>query len=313
MKRLRSILALHALLSLLVVTSGCKPTAATTKAATTPLVSVTNAPTAIAALQEAVPIPRDPLCGLPDEVQETIRLQVGNGKLTRLTLIDEGTDDADRVFDGEMIKAGVTRGFSVAEDGTPVLLQVFESELPEAVRTIVYRQVEKGKLGEITRMIEEGETNYTAEIALEGRTNTLSVAENGGSWSLDIDLTQIPAAVQKTVHLIWGQLQPTAASRKGEESEVFYELVAEREGRRSSLSIAPDGRFIAREDELPLSMVPAPVQTAVKGKVGAGELLSLSKLSYAVAGVFYEATARRDGEVLEFSLDASGAVLVSGQ
>ena len=55
------------------------------------------------------------------------------------------------------------------DDGTPVAL----SSLPAAVQKSIRTQAAEGKLGEITRTLEDGEARYAFEVTHQGRSRSL--------------------------------------------------------------------------------------------------------------------------------------------
>ena len=82
-------------------------------------------------------------------------------------------------------------------------------------------------------------------------------------------------------------------SKTSEDQTVAYEFEAEKDGRQHSLTIAPDGHLLAREDELELSLVPASVQKTVKGQIGNGELVRIARATNE-DGVRFEIEARKN-------------------
>ncbi len=268
----------------------------------------TNTPPATNAFAEpagAKPAPpNELLAGLPPGVQKTIRDQVGEGDITS---VDRTTEDGATTFDIQMSQT-LYRNFTVGSDGQLLRFQVFESELPVKVRRALRADFGKAELGEIYRETEEEEGTYVIEVAEGGRTNTLTVGDGGDWWSLDIELAQAPAVVQATVRRLWGDLEATDVSKTSEDGEVTYEFGAEKDDREHTLTIAPDGRLLAREDELALSLVPASVQTAVQKQIGAGKLVRIARASSEDV-VSYEIEALKDGQSVEFRLDATGKML----
>jgi hypothetical protein len=255
--------------------------------------------------QPATPPKFDPLANLPPEVLNAIKVQVGDGEITSLERIIE---DGERSFEVTMLKDQVSRAFSLDADGKLLSYQVFESELPASVQEIVRAQAGKARLGEIRRETQDQETIYAIEVVTAGQTNSLEAAESGQHWSLEIDLEQSPAPVQQTVRKLWASLEITAAHRSGEKADVVYEFEAEQENREHRLTIGLDGRLLGREDEVTLSLAPVPVQSEVKARIGAGELIRISRTTEDDQ-VSYDIEALKDGTPLEFSLDAAGKAL----
>ncbi len=268
----------------------------------------TNTPPATDALADAAeakpPSEEALLAGLPPGVQKAIKDQMGEGDITS---IDRTIEDGATTFDVQTSQT-IFRNFTVGSDGQLLRYQVFESELPMKVRRTLRADFGKAELGEIYRETEDEEAVYVTDVVEGGRTNTLTLGDGGDWWSLDIELAQVPTAVQATVRRLWGELEATDVSKTSEDGEVTYEFEAEKDDRGHNLTIAPDGRLLAREDELALPLVPASVQAAVSKQIGAGELVRIARATSEDI-VSYEIEAMKDGQSVDFRLDATGKLL----
>jgi len=241
---------------------------------------------------------------LPRQVQETVRAEVGRAKVNKVQKV---TEDGETTFEVHVTQT-MNRTLKVSSDGTLLGFELFQFELPSAVKKVLRTDFARAKLGKIYRETEDEDTIYSLDVIEQGRTNGLSIAEDGDWWSLDIELDQAPSPVQQTVRRLWGNLEISDVSKTFEGGEVAYELEAEKDGKQHSLTVAPDGRLVAREDELDLALVPAVVQRAVKGQIGTGELIRIARATNEVR-VSFEVEARKDGKSLEFSVDQAGKLL----
>jgi len=248
--------------------------------------------------------PNDHLANLPRQVQETIKAEVGRAKVNKVQKV---TQDGETTFEVHVTQT-MNRTLKISGDGTLVGFELFQFELPSAVKKALRTDFAKAKFAKIYRETEDEDTVYSMEVMEQGRTNSLSVAEDGAWWSLDVELDQTPSLVQQTVRRLWGTLEISDLSKTFEDGEVAYELEAEKDGKQHSLTIAPDGRLVAREDELDLALVPAVVQQTVKGQIGTGELVRIARATNEVR-VSFEVEARKDGKNLEFSVDPAGKLL----
>src|SRR5580765_4872970 len=243
----------------------------------------TNAPVASTPSEPAEATGIERLNRVPPTVQRTIKGQIPRGKITDVRKV---TEDGETTYEVQIAQT-VSRTLKVGADGTLIGFQVFDPELPAAVQRVLRADFKTVKLRQIYRETEDDDIFYTTDVVEGGNTNALTIADDGNWWSLDIELEQAPAPAQQTVKRLWGNLEITDVSKTSEDGEVAYEFEAEKDGHQHSLTIAPDGSLVAREDELELSLVPAVVQSTVKSKIGAGELTRIARATTEV-GVSFE-------------------------
>src|ERR1051325_1157332 len=105
------------------------------------------------------------LAQLPVATQQTIRSQIGSGKLVS---VEKDTEDGEVTYEVEMTRDGKTRSFTVDADGELIDEQMFLAELPGAVQKTIQTQVGKGSLGEIFKSAEDGEVSYDVEMTSAG-------------------------------------------------------------------------------------------------------------------------------------------------
>jgi len=296
-------ISLAVIACLMPVLSGCGDRA-TKKEATVNEPAPTNPPVASTPSEPTEVTGVEHLNRVPPPVQRTTKAQIPKGKITNVHKV---TEDGETTFEVQIAQT-VTRTLKVDADGTLAGFQVFEAELPVAVQKVLRANLGNAKLRQIYRETEDEDVFYTTDVVVGGNTNTLSISDDGDWWSLDITTEQAPAPVQQTVKRLWGSLEITDVSKTSEDGEVGYEFEGEKDGRQHSLTIAPDGSLVAREDELELSLVPAVVQSKVKNQIGTGELIRIARATNEV-GVSFEVEAQKGGKSLEFRVDPAGKLI----
>jgi len=243
------------------------------------------------------------LAGVPAEAQRTIQAQVGQGEIASITrLRQEGVT----IFDVEMSQEDVTRSFTVARDGQLLSFEVFESELPAAVKALIERELGKVDFTRIERGTEDGQPVYSIEAVSEGQTKSLTV--NGDSWSLEVGLGEVPAQVQETVRRAWRRDAVTHGSKRVREGEVAYEFETEKDGLQHSLTAAPDGRTLVQQDEISWNQTPLAVRSTVEKQSMDRESAQIIRTDYQ-GDVCYEVTGTREGSDVEFSVSPAGKLL----
>ena len=101
-------------------------------------------------------------------------------------------------------------GAAFADDGSQA---VSLSETPAAVQKIIQSQVGGGKMGEIDKTSNAGETVYDVDLtAADGSDRDFSVAEDGTLLSVEVPLAEMPAAAQAKRAYGWSH-------REGENDE----------------------------------------------------------------------------------------------
>src|SRR5262245_38911594 len=77
---------------------------------------------------------------------------------------------------------------------TETTTRVTLSELPAAAQKTVHSQLGKGKVGEIDKVVENGEVTY--EVVLKkAKERTITVAEDGQLLDMEVFLNETPAGV----------------------------------------------------------------------------------------------------------------------
>lgn len=241
---------------------------------------------------------------LPRRIKDVIKAEVGPSKITKAYKI---TEEGETTFEVE-VSHTLNRSLRIASDGTLLGFEVFRFELPGAVKKVLRTNFASAQYDRIYREGEDDDTTFTLDVIEQGRTNSLSIAEAGDWWSLDITLEQAPLAARQTLRRLWGNLEATDVSKTFEDGEIAYEFEAEKDGKEHSLTIGEDGHLIAREDELEISLVPAAVQKTVKAQLGTGELLRIARATNAVS-VSFEVEARKNNKDWEFSVDPTGKLI----
>jgi uncharacterized membrane protein YkoI len=251
------------------------------------------------------PEPKDLLAGLPGAVQQTIKKELGNGTIIS---VDKTTEDGDTTYEVEVSREGTSRSLSVEENGTLASSQVFEAELPPAVRRLLHAELGQRKPGEMYRVLEDGEISFEVDVFAHGKTNTWSFAEDGKWYSRDVDLGETPIAVQQAVRQTVGAGRVTEVSKSVENGQLSYDVELTKGGRQYGLSLNPSGKVISQEEELALGELPPPVQRTVKATVGTGTITRIARVKDA-DGVSYDVEARRNGRALEFTVGPRGRII----
>ena len=99
-----------------------------------------------------------------------------------------------------LLLAGMV-SLATAELSKPVKFK----ELPAAVQKTILAQVGDGKLGDIDKVIEDGETRYDVELTKAGVERSFSIATDGRLISWQMFMRELPEAVRKTFERKWAK------------------------------------------------------------------------------------------------------------
>jgi hypothetical protein len=127
---------------------------------------------------------------------------------------------------------------------------MFLSELPAVLQTAIHAQLGSGKLGDITKSMEDGEVDYDVEITQAGKTRTLTFAPDGtlSSEEEDITLAQTPEAVRKEIQSLLGKGRLRSLSKVTEDKKISYDAEVKQDGKTKSFSVDAEGKLLSADD-----------------------------------------------------------------
>jgi uncharacterized membrane protein YkoI len=187
------------------------------------------------------------LAELPAAVQKTIQTEIGDGKLGE---IDKSIDEGEITYDVEFTRSGKTRSITVGAAGELLETQMFLSELPAVLQKAIQAQLGSGKLGDVTKCMEDGEVGYDVEITQAGKTRTLTFGPDGTltSEEEDLALAETPAAVRKQIQSLLGQGKLTGLTRTTENKKISYDAEVKQDGKTKSFSVDAEGKLLFADD-----------------------------------------------------------------
>ncbi len=243
---------------------------------------------------------------LPPRAQQTIKAELKGAQLGE---IEAASADGKTSYDVLLAKGEASRHLTVDAQGNLIRAQVALTETPAAVQKVIRSQLGKNKLGDIDRTSEEGETIFAVDlVAPNGDARSLSVAEDGKWFSLELPLSETPGPVQKTIRSHLGKGKLEEISKVHDDGDVYYEAEISMGGKAITLTIGPRGRVLSEEEEVSLKELPDAVQKAVKANLGAGQLTSITKVTEG-REITYEVEAIKAGKELSFAVAGDGKFL----
>ncbi|HEY3915452.1 MAG TPA: hypothetical protein VGN61_13265 [Verrucomicrobiae bacterium] len=189
-----------------------------------------------------------PIEQAPPVVRDTINKTVGNATLDS---IEKDIDDGKANYDVDMTtQSGVTRDFTVEEDGHISSQQIALEDVPLAARDSIDAEVNRisVKIGCIYRVKDEDGTSYDIEIQRRGKNAEFSVSQDGKLESVEVFPEELPAVGQRTLRQrIAGGKLSRIDKEFDEDNKFMYHVEARKNGKPFDFMIGPGGRFRGME------------------------------------------------------------------
>jgi len=199
-------------------------------------------------------------------------------------------------------------GWSVATFGDEPSTAVALAEIPAAVQKTIQDQTGDGKLGDIDKISDGGETAYDVELtAKNGQERDVTVNEDGTLSSVEVALAETPAPVQKSIKTLMSNGGLESINKNLDDSEITYDVALTKNGREKDFTIAADGTLLSAE--VALFETPGAVQATIAAQLNGGKLENLDK-NFDDDGISYDVeTAGKDGREKNFTVAAGGGLL----
>jgi hypothetical protein len=168
----------------------------------------------------------------------------------------------------------------------------------------------KGKLGEIEKVTDDGETWYEATLTKPKSERSFSVAPDGKLISYQVFLHEIPEAARKAIRAQARVDKDKIGdiNRVLEDGKVTYEVDLTKGDKEICFTVDDAGKLLFLE--VTLEETPEAVQKGIRAKAGDAVIEKIEKnTSDADDEVAYDVDAKKDGKKVSFSVDAAGKVL----
>jgi len=181
----------------------------------------------------------------PPAVQHCIQAKSAGATLGDITQSFDD-QDYDVAYDVEMTKAGTTRGFTVSTNGQLLDEQVFLQETPPAVQKSIQAQSKRGRLGDIKKSTEDGETYYQVDVISGRKTVTVTFDAAGAFWGEEEDMlwADLPPDVKRALKPLQGLSQITDINRTTEGANTTYQIQLRDGQKKRSLNFKSNGALI---------------------------------------------------------------------
>lgn len=243
-----------------------------------------------------------PWAQLPQVVQK-----MAHRHIVRHGDVHKSTEDGEVFYNVRGKKDGKQVELSASNDGKLLRLeqQMDLGKIPDVVQKSLKEKVGESKVEQVTKKTEDGEVSYQADVTKGNRNFSLDFNSEGKFLRIseDMELAEIPAAVQKRIKGELGAAKIESIGKVVEDGETSFEVEIFHDGKTSELSIAPDGELLWKE--ISLAESPIAVQKTIRERVGGGKLGDISKTTDK-GDVFYDVNFSRDGKSRSLTIDEKG-------
>lgn len=263
-------------------------------------------PAIVVALNAANALQADPvpLTSLSSRLQQAVNAQSSLGTVSS---VDQLAEDGETNYDVIFKKDGAERTLTFTSEGKVTWFQVSEHDLPGGVHRILNADFKDAKPVAFFRVTEDEEPYYDVEIPAGDSTNSLSVDASGRWWSLDIEITDTPAPVRTFIEHEFGPDGWDSLCKTKEDGQIYYEADGELNKHDVHLEIAPEGRLIAREDDVKLAQVAPPARKTIGEHFSESEIVSITRRAEG-NDVTFEVKAHRNGQTVKLTVGRGGRV-----
>jgi hypothetical protein len=131
-------------------------------------------------------------------------------------------------------------------------------------------------------------------------------------WARERQLSRndLPVAVRKTADEQVQGATVRGYSKEIENGQVEYEVRLVANGHLKDITIAPDGRVLEIEEEVPMESLPVRVTARLKAKAGKGSIAKVESLTKGGKVVAYEAQVVTAGKHSEIQVEPDGSDLI---
>lgn len=193
-------------------------------------------------------------------------------------------------------------GLTAAEQSQSVKLE----DVGASAQKTILAQVGDGKLGDINKVTEDGETRYDVEFAKRRVERSFSVAPDGRLISCQVFMKELPESVRKTIRGQLGEGKLGDIDKVFEEGKFTYDVEMTRNGVERSFTIAADGKLL--DQQVFMAETPEAVQKAIRAQVESGTVTRIDK-NTEDEETAYDVEAQKGGKKVSFSVDPNGKLI----
>jgi hypothetical protein len=123
----------------------------------------------------------------------------------------------------------------------------------------------------------------------------------------EVQMSKVPDKVRKTIEQYASASEIKKIEKGDVDGKTAYEFDIEKAGKKSEVTILPNGKLLSTEEEVALTDIPDAARNSINDAVGTGKLVSTEKV-LEKGKVAYEAVIEKNGKKTELTVAPDGKV-----
>jgi hypothetical protein len=201
-----------------------------------------------------------------------------------------------------------TREWHFDAQGVPVGVQVFEKELPAALREALLPHLNKkgAEVSDAVKIFEAGKALFEVEITFGKESKVLGFYSDGRPAYTETDLQSLPKPLRKSInHLTQTEGTFENILRVEGRARELYQISINRPKQPLWITLDASGAVLEREEVVDFKATPEAVQSAILTKAGSGDRVRVL-LKRAGKTLEFEVHFFRDAKLHIFHLSQTG-------
>jgi uncharacterized membrane protein YkoI len=179
---------------------------------------------------------------LPRIIRATVEKNIATNQIER---VDRTFENGELNYDVQFTSNGYPRVLTIGTNAVLSRIEVGLNDTPATVRKTILAQLRGWKLGDIDKVIEEGEVTYEVDAKKGRGIREFTVGANGKLLSETVDLADIPEPARKTIQSKVGAGKITRIERSYEEDgTISFDVESKNGGTSFDFSVGADGTFL---------------------------------------------------------------------
>jgi uncharacterized protein YxeA len=122
-----------------------------------------------------------------------------------------------------------------------------------------------------------------------------------------LKMSQVPPKVQQTVKTYASAAEIIKITKGDVDGTLAYEFEIEKGGRKSEVSITPDGKVLTTEEEIPIAEIPEAARKTIESHAAGGKVISTEKV-FENGKTAFGAVIEKGGKQSEISVTPEGKI-----
>jgi uncharacterized membrane protein YkoI len=178
-------------------------------------------------------------------------------------------------------------------------------QAPTAVKTTINETLKGGKLKELLRRVEDGETTFEATMTRGAVTREFVIAPDGELLSLEIGLEETPAAVRAIIQRVAGTGKIERIDKTFEDGEASFEISMERDGKSRDFTVSSNG--VLTRYEMSFEELPPLIRKAVQASVAVNQIERVDR-TFDNGELDYDVQFTTNGETRVLTIGTNGVL-----